>query len=407
MITNITLENFKCFRQLSINPKLITVLIGANGTGKSSVLQALLLLKQSEDPHRTVNLDGAQLSLSQDEFMNRGSEPTPQRVGLKFSGNWDVKSERAKFPIEYESQGYYYIHGTRLAESPWCPLFGYIGEDFDIPAGKLTFVGNVDNLRNFAKDQAEYDRLHSEGPEYRNYLVSIFNAPFDNLKHARFVPATRALVRRTYALGPEIVNDSSQVNGLSRQEEDTATTLAYSQAEVYRVSQWMQEVTGVGFDVRIVPPRLVKPVSFSKAGEVGLAAEGFGTNALIYLLFQLARAIPGATILIEEPEIHLHPKAQSDLAQVLTGEAKANNKQLIMATHSEHILSRLLTLVAEGKLSKDELAVYSFEKDDDGVCSATEIEVTAKGQVIGGLKGFFDTNIEEMDRYVKALQAKS
>ena len=47
MITNITLENFKCFRQVSINPKLLTVLIGPNGTGKSSILQALLLLKQS------------------------------------------------------------------------------------------------------------------------------------------------------------------------------------------------------------------------------------------------------------------------------------------------------------------------------------------------------------------------
>ena len=47
MITNITLENFKCFRHVSINPKLLTVLIGPNGTGKSSILQALLLLKQS------------------------------------------------------------------------------------------------------------------------------------------------------------------------------------------------------------------------------------------------------------------------------------------------------------------------------------------------------------------------
>ena len=47
MITNITLENFKCFRQVSINPKRLTVLIGPNGTGKSSILQALLLLKQS------------------------------------------------------------------------------------------------------------------------------------------------------------------------------------------------------------------------------------------------------------------------------------------------------------------------------------------------------------------------
>ena len=49
MITNITLENFKCFRHISVNPKLVTVFIGPNGTGKSGVMQALLLLKQSRD----------------------------------------------------------------------------------------------------------------------------------------------------------------------------------------------------------------------------------------------------------------------------------------------------------------------------------------------------------------------
>ena len=52
MITNITLHNFKCFRELEVNPKLITVFIGPNGTGKSSVLQALLLLKQSVGAQR-------------------------------------------------------------------------------------------------------------------------------------------------------------------------------------------------------------------------------------------------------------------------------------------------------------------------------------------------------------------
>ena len=56
MITNITLENFKCFRKSSINPKLITLFIGPNGTGKSGVLQAMLLLKQSRDPSMGLSL---------------------------------------------------------------------------------------------------------------------------------------------------------------------------------------------------------------------------------------------------------------------------------------------------------------------------------------------------------------
>ena len=169
----------------------------------------------------------------------------------------------------------------------------------------------------------------------------------------------------------------------------------------------MNRITGVGFRVDTVPPQSAKPVSESLAGDFSLLAEGFGTNALVHLLFVMVRTVPGATVLIEEPEIHLHPKAQADLASVLVEEAKSSNKQIVMTTHSDHVAGRLLTLVAEEKLSADELAIYSFEKDEKGVCSASEIEVTERGQVNGGLKGFFETDMDEMRRYVEALRAKA
>lgn len=108
--------------------------------------------------------------------------------------------------------------------------------------------------------------------------------------------------------------------------------------------------------------------------------------------------------MIEEPEIHLHPRAQAELASVLAESAKSEDKQLIMTTHSEHVLGRLLTLVAEGKLAKEELAIYSFEKDDQGVCTADEIEVMDDGRVIGGLKSFFESELDELDRYMRALK---
>ena len=201
--------------------------------------------------------------------------------------------------------------------------------------------------------------------------------------------------------------DISSTNGLGRQEEDIATTLAYSRPEVEKVSRLMKRVTGVGFRTDTVPPVSARPVSESPAGEFSLMAEGFGTNALVLLLFELVRAVPGATVLIEEPEVHLHPKAQADLASVLVEEAKADNKQVIMTTHSEHVVGRLLTLVAEGQLSPQEVAIYSFDKDRSGVCSAHEIEVTEHGQVKGGLKSFFETDLDEMRRYVDALRART
>ena len=80
----------------------------------------------------------------------------------------------------------------------------------------------------------------------------------------------------------------------------------------------------------------------------------------------------------------------------------AEDKQIIMTTHSEHIVGRLLTLVAEKKLSADDLAIYAFEKDGVGECRAEQLAVTEDGKVQGGVRDFFDTNLEEMNRYVQA-----
>ena len=62
--------------------------------------------------------------------------------------------------------------------------------------------------------------------------------------------------------------------------------------------------------------------------------------------------------------------------------------------------------MAEREISPEEVAIYSFEKDDGGVCSASEIEVTPRGQVKAGLKSFFEAHMEEMRRYGDALRAQ-
>ena len=88
---------------------------------------------------------------------------------------------------------------------------------------------------------------------------------------------------------------------------------------------------------------------------------------LFYQLVELTRK--HSTVLIEEPEIHLHPKAQAELAEVLAETAKAEDKQIIMTTHSEHMsLGVLLTLVAEGStVTTDDLAIYSFPEGRERV----------------------------------------
>ena len=74
MITNIALQKFKCFHRISVDPKLITVFIGPNGTGKSGVLQALLLLKQSRNNVVHLSLDGELIRFATEAFMRQGLE---------------------------------------------------------------------------------------------------------------------------------------------------------------------------------------------------------------------------------------------------------------------------------------------------------------------------------------------
>ena len=120
------------------------------------------------------------------------------------------------------------------------------------------------------------------------------------------------------------------------------------------------------------------------------------------LFLQLTLADKGATVMIEEPEIHLHPKAQAELAEVLTEVSLEDDKQVIMTTHSEHITGRLLTLVAEGKLTPDDVAIYAFEKDEEGVCTAKDLRINRDGTIEGGVNDFFETNLAEMNRFAQA-----
>lgn len=413
MITNITLQNFKCFHSVSIDPKLITVFIGPNGTGKSGVLQALLLLKQSSSNVNPLQLNGNFIRFPREAFMLHGDESALDGVRLALSGRSPIDSEEVPGPLEFVVDLEYSTQ-AQLKVDRGMTKWEASGKQheilFDRGSGRLQATTPRGLIGyEVSSGMNSFNVRTGMGGENPSLPLwgQISRAPRKMLADVKMVPAARGLTRYVYELGPESLHDISGVSGLGTQEDDIATTLTYSRLEVEKVSRMMKVVTGVGFRVEIVPPQSAKPVSNSPAGDLSLLAEGFGSNALVHLLFEVVRTVPGAMVLIEEPEIHLHPKAQADLASVLVEEAKSNDKQIVMTTHSEHVAGRLLTLVAEGELSPEDLAIYSFEKNKRGVCSASEIELTDRGQVNRGLKGFFETDMDEMRRYVAALRAKA
>ena len=176
-----------------------------------------------------------------------------------------------------------------------------------------------------------------------------------------------------------------------------------------KVSRLLAAVLGMELKAAPPPdnPRAVLLKLAGPAGTRELADSGQGVSQLLMLLHQAATAQPGATLIIEKPEIHLHPQAQASLAEALARAALTENQQLIIETHSEALTTRLLTLVAERVLTPETLAVYAFAKDEKtGLCSAEELEVSPDGGIAGGIPDFFRANLAEMNRYVEAQFAQ-
>ena len=412
MITSITLANFKCFQQVSINPKLLTVLIGPNGAGKSAILQALLILKQSPNFTDTLQLNGPLLQLPENDFRHHQADHPEDKVAIGLSG-W-LPSIHAPLPhsrITFNLQVNCLPDGRLAAPKMGSTTFMYDLDQITIPTSQNDYERS--NLRDLGplaimdgqgpdifERRTHWDQLRGGTVEFWDEAAE---TPSRLLRQLRIAPATRSLTSPAYTLGDAKHQDIPSSGSAQDQENATATTLAYSPDEVSLVSRFMRRVTGVGFNTQLTPPQAVVPVTNTPSGQVSLIADGSGTNSLVRLLFELVRAEPGATVLIEEPELSLHPRAQAELASLLAEEAKTRDKQVIMTTHSEMIAGRLLTEVAERKLTPDDLAIYAFHKDDHGVAVAEEIVITELGQTMGGLTGFYDTNLEEMQRHAHAL----
>jgi len=272
----------------------------------------------------------------------------------------------------------------------------------------------VHRLAEHPRDQIEGDRwrnkrdLTGDSSNRVSMQVQRFLADFV------FVPTMRGFSRRRYEPGGEIPTDIPSLNDPEQWARTTATLLAYNKAILQRVSNHIGRVleddpSAIRDWLHISwRPHDNRPTIIPESEtESPLIHEGFGSNQLVVLLTWLTFAKREALVGIEEPEIHLHPKAQGELARVLAQTATQEHKQIILTTHSEHILAGLLIRVAAGDLGPEQLAIYSFSRDETtGEASAERLHVSDKGAVKGGLRGFFEVERQEVDRYISALSQR-
>ena len=185
-----------------------------------------------------------------------------------------------------------------------------------------------------------------------------------------------------------------------------ASIMAYDRSMEQRLSDWLEELLQIRIEFRLVPGRRVAVRCFpstSRGTETLFANEGTGANQIPFILVPVGLTPPGESILLSEPEAHLHPKAQASLVSLILRIAEKEGRQFFVETHSEHILHSFLLAVAKGQLARADLGIYYFE-NRNGTAQVRRLEVDDRGRVDGGLPGFFEHSLTELSELLDSLK---
>ena len=391
MIRDIEIINFKSHRDTRLKLGNLTVLTGVNSAGKSSVLQTLLLLRQTFKKRRICE-------------------------GLELEGNL------CKIGTVNEAL----CHCAESAEMSLCFQEDKAEFRFDYDVGE-DLGGNFLEVK---KDNGIYCRLQSgdelnSGKEIDAILgdISLFNSNFQYVSALRWggkshfdghkyevekerqlsfeLGQGEAVAHYLYKYGGENATDYLKDDPNGAKEDDGKSYVANLADQVERWERRISKGVTVkategereGFDV-------FYGYDYPNGGKSirGLSARniGYGISHVLPVLVALLSAKPGSLIILENPEAHLHPKGQAELAKLIARAAQAG-VQVIVETHSDHIINGILVatkLYEEKKLGIDRnnVKIYYFDMDKDTrtYSDPCPVEIVEHGRLDSQPDGFFD-----------------
>ena len=343
MLSGIHLLNFKSFSDQKISLLPMTLLAGLNNSGKSSVIQALRMLwkwYETDDP--TLPGHG-----SLKEMKNKRSAGADPMSVLCF-----FKEHQTEMKIEFTDSGQFKFN-TYEKYIPKLPFMSYVSADRWGPRVSLpVFTGSRD---------LSYVGEHGE-----------------------------------YA-----------IDFLSRHERDIVPqALCHSGAEgdtlEYNVRAWLEEISpNVKFKHGTDPQR---DMAFTTIDGFRPTNTGFGLSYTLPVIITLLGMAAewedeekknqiGTIVLLENPEAHLHPKGQTSIGKLIAL-AAASGVQVIMETHSDHLMDGIRIAVKEGLLSSDMAAFHYFSLDKNGYSIVESPKIQSNGKLDYWPKGFFDQTMQ-------------
>jgi predicted ATPase len=364
MISSLSLVNFKCFKSLSLDLGMINVLAGMNGAGKSTVIQSLLAVRQSWESgsiaRRRIQLNGllTDLGTSGEVYC---ADPTNESVELTMRSATAAEL-RFTCPQDKElSRDYFLRFQEEIPPEDAAATFNLLSEPFNYLHAERVGPRKVFEI---APDEAHPLRVGKFGE----------NAP--------------------YMIGSDY---------RETRIENSAVVLESSDGKEYPTIQyqwvlWMARLFP-GFDgeseiyARADQIRLGLALQRQQTGQslfVRPTNTGFGLSFVLGIIVAGLVAKPGTMLIVENPEAHLHPRAQSILGEFL-GRVSAGNTQVIVETHSEHVVNGIRRMIKQNIVAADNVRLYFFGKEAYVLePTVTGIRLSDTAELSAWPDGFFD-----------------
>ena len=416
LIKSLSLKDFKCFEQVDIDFGKITLLTGANSSGKSSLIYALLGIMQSKYFPQYFALNG--------ELINMGG----------FDDVLRKKAGKREFEVNITLQDYNhpYYYKTKWSEDITSQQIHLIGLDsktlkfsntsngFEIDF-KTSSKSNMDEYKRYNPEVKIIDESEKNGNN-KHHLKGRIEGSIENmiefiksksyyptitivpLSCFNYIGSFRLPPERTYYQKPKA--GKIGVNG----EGYIDQIIEWEGSDKKKYDKLIKAVTEMGLFKTIQASkmkggRFELNVRVNENSELAsLTDVGFGISQFLPIIVADLQMDFEAVLTISQPEIHLHPKIQAALADYLCEQISFNERQYIIETHSEYLINRMRLLIVKGELQPEDVALYFME--NDGIKTTThKIELTKDGQIKNAPQGFFDTY--EMDVMDIALYASA
>ena len=367
MLQSIKIENYKILKNIKLNLSNLSIVSGLNSMGKSSLIQILLLLRQSFE-QKVLTSKGLLLNGS---YINVGNGKDALSI--------DADKEEFCFKLEWENKDVLSMVFDYKSRSNLQPVISLIPEKFDF--SKALFSANFQYLA------AERIGPKSSYP-VSDYAVKDLNSLGNNgefTAHFLFENGRKPLF-----------NDK-----LNHSRAKSNTLLA-------QVDAWMSEITpGIKITANVIEEINQASIHYEFETGTGYTEKfrpenvGFGLTYVLPIVTAILASKKGDLIIVENPEAHLHPAGQSAIAQLIARAAE-EGVQIIVETHSDHFLNGARIAVLKNIIDPSNTSFFYFLKEKDNIEHAINIIqpfIDKNGRLDEWPDGFFD----EWDKNLNVL----